>query len=718
MTLFTNLSNVVVTPIRTNMVRCVLFAGVVAFLVAPTHAVRAVENANPIRKVVALLQKMAKTVEKEGEKEKELYDKFMCYCKNGGADLTAAISNSQAQVPAVQSDIEESVSNSAKLKQDLKRHGADRSAAEAAVAEATGLREKEHASFVGEATELKTYVSSLAGAIPAIQAGMAGTNLLQSHAAQVAMLRRAVVSALAVERLTDYDRQSVLVFLAGSTQGTAVRYVPKGGEIVGILKDMKEGFDKDLAGVEKNEAEAVKIFEDLTSAKKKEVATLTAAIEKKTARVGELDMSIVRMKQELTDGEAALIENQKFLNDLDADCKSKSEEMDLRVKTRGEELVAIHDTIKILNDDDALDLFKKTIPSASLVQVDSGREAKKKAMLLLHASPKEAGAPDLRFLELALMGRKVDFTKVFKMIDEMVAILKEEQVDDDAKQEYCNMQLDNTKDKAKALTKNIKDLEVDGDEKTASIKQLKDDLKVLNRGIAELDRLVADATLQRKQENEEFTELISNDMAAKQLLDFAKNRLQKFYNPKLYKGAKAEPAETDFLQLSSYIGKQDPGAPPPTFDKGFKKKGEESGGVVAMIDLLVRDLNKEMTEAEKQEELAQKAYEELMNDSAAKRAKDVKSVQVKESAKADNEELKTAAEGDLKSKKQEFMAVESYISQLHAECDWLLQNFDLRKSARAEEMDALKQAKAVLAGANFSLMQSSKSSLLSRQRSM
>lgn len=137
-----------------------------------------------------------------------------------------------------------------------------------------------------------------------------------------------------------------------------------------------------------------------------------------------------------------------------------------------------------------------------------------------------------------------------------------------------------------------------------------------------------------------------------------------------------------------------------------------------MIDLLVRDLNKEMTEAEKQEELAQKAYEELMNDSAAKRAKDVKSVQVKESAKADNEELKTAAEGDLKSKKQEFMAVESYISQLHAECDWLLQNFDLRKSARAEEMDALKQAKAVLAGANFSLMQSSKSSLLSRQRSM
>merc|ERR1719424_1130209 len=150
----------------------------------------------------------------------------------------------------------------------------------------------------------------------------------------------------------------------------------------------------------------------------------------------------------------------------------------------------------------------------------------------------------------------------------------------------------------------------------------------------------------------------------------------------------------------------------------YEKKGEESGGVVAMIDLLVRDLDKEMTEAETQEEFAQKAYEELMGDSAEKRAKDVKSIQIKESARADTEELLTQAKGELKGKKQEFMAVETYRSQLHAECDWLLQNFDLRKSARAEEMDALKQAKAVLAGANFSLLQGAKSPLLSRQRNL
>merc|ERR1719440_2144790 len=129
-----------------------------------------------------------------------------------------------------------------------------------------------------------------------------------------------------------------------------------------------------------------------------------------------------------------------------------------------------------------------------------------------------------------------------------------------------------------------------------------------------------------------------------------------------------------------------------------------------MLDLLVKDLDHEMAQAQKQEEMSQKAYEELMADSAAKRAKDQKSIRMKESSKADSEELLTTEKGDLSAKKQEFMATAEYTNQLHGECDWLLQNFDLRKSARSEEMDALKEAKAVLAGANFDLVQTSKAS--------
>merc|ERR1719401_1555861 len=94
-----------------------------------------------------------------------------------------------------------------------------------------------------------------------------------------------------------------------------------------------------------------------------------------------------------------------------------------------------------------------------------------------------------------------------------------------------------------------------------------------------------------------------------------------------------------------------------------------------------------------------------MNDSAAKRTKDVKSIADKQRSKATSEELASKEKSDLAGTKKEFMATEQYLTQLHAECDWLLQNFDLRRTARAEESDNLKSAKAVLSGADFSLLQ-------------
>merc|ERR1719253_794233 len=100
-------------------------------------------QANPIRRVGSLLQGMAKKVAAEGEKEKDLYEKFECYCKNGGADLSQSISSSNAKVPQVQSDIEESESRVKQLKQDLKSHQEDRSAAKAAMESATKQREEE-----------------------------------------------------------------------------------------------------------------------------------------------------------------------------------------------------------------------------------------------------------------------------------------------------------------------------------------------------------------------------------------------------------------------------------------------------------------------------------------------------------------------------------------------------------------------------------------------
>merc|ERR1719454_2446232 len=156
------------------------------------------------------------------------------------------------------------------------------------------------------------------------------------------------------------QEQDVVSFLSGGTD-----YAPSSGEIVGILKQMHDEMKEELAEEEKAEAAAVKAYDELMAAKGKEVAACTKAIETKMERVGELAVEIVQMKNDLEDLAGNLAEDKKFLADLEKNCATKEKEWEVVVKTRNEELLALADTIKILNDDDALELFKKTLPSAS-----------------------------------------------------------------------------------------------------------------------------------------------------------------------------------------------------------------------------------------------------------------------------------------------------------------------------------------------------------------
>merc|ERR1719499_566997 len=150
-------------------------------------------------------------------------------------------------------------------------------------------------------------------------------------------------------------------------------YAPQSGEIIGILKQMGDTMAANLAAAMDDEQGAIGTFEGLVKAKKKEIEALTNTVEAKTKQIGELGVSIVRMKDDLAETQATLAEDKAFLADLSKSCATKTSEWEARSKTRAEELVALADTIKVLNDDDALELFKKTLPSgaASLLQTPS-----------------------------------------------------------------------------------------------------------------------------------------------------------------------------------------------------------------------------------------------------------------------------------------------------------------------------------------------------------
>merc|ERR1719181_1392163 len=188
------------------------------------------------------------------------------------------------------------------------------------------------------------------------------------------------------------------------------------------------------------------------------------------------------------------------------------------------------------------------------------------------------------------------------MIDDMVVLLKKEQGDDDDKKEWCERQLDKAEDDLKVTEITISDLEKEIEDTKESIATLTDEIAALKKGIDELDKMVSDATYNRKEENEDYQSLMATNSAAAELLGVAKNRMAKFYNPKMYSAPKRVLSEEEritvnmggtlapttiggiagtgvesFVQTATHKNSVAPPPPPETFGAYSKKSGENTG---------------------------------------------------------------------------------------------------------------------------------------------
>merc|ERR1719238_209000 len=325
------------------------------------------------------------------------------------------------------------------------------------------------------------------------------------------------------------------------------------------------------------------------------------------------------------------------------------------------------------------------------------------------------------------MGKKVGFEKVIKMIDDMVVLLQEEQKDDEKQKEWCETEFDTSEDKEGELKRKIAGLESAIEEMKEGIAKLTDEIAALKSGIEALDKSVAEATETRKAEHAEATTVAVQNNAVVKVLGVAENRLNKFYNPAAYKAPQrrelteeeriyvnsggvdprdaeeAAAAQTGIAGTGITVFGQVAPPPPPATAEAYKKK--DAGGPTALIKKLTNDLKMEMQANEMDEKNAQEDYEELMADSAEKRAGDSKTITEKESQKAGLEGDLDQAKKDHKTASADMMALGEYIASLHGSCDFLLKNFDLRREARSGEIDAMQKAKAVLNGADYSFVQ-------------
>merc|ERR1719420_1876311 len=300
-----------------------------------------------------------------------------------------------------------------------------------------------------------------------------------------------------------------------------------------------------------------------------------------------------------------------------------------------------------------------------------------------------------------------DFTAVKKMIDEMVAVLTKEGEEDAAKKEWCVGELAKAEKELAAKQEKLQSIGASISQIEDEISGLEEDVKALETATAELDKSVASATETRKSEHAEYVETLQLTDAAVGLIGKAKNRLMKFYNPTVYKAPpKVEKtmeekivASYAFVQRHSALhrkGKQMPEIPElPALEK------KNSGGVVALMDKIVSDLEKDKAGAAADEKHAQAEYVTLMAETQATRSQNSKGLVQKNAAKAELESKLVTAKESKAVTAEEVMNAHTFLSDLHSSCDFVVENFGMRQQARETELESLKSAKAVLSGASF-----------------
>jgi len=651
----------------------------------------------PVSKVITLLKDMLKQLEKEAEEDEEIYDKMACWCETNDKEKTKAIAEAEARIEDLTTKIEELTAVSARLGTEIKNLEKEVAQNQDSLAKATALREKQLAEFNAEEKDLLESISALKAAITVLSKhhGGALVQMPRSHMLGVAATLQFQLSkhaSLLEGVLTPKERRAVASFVQSpedyfdAAPTFKQSYAPQSGEIFGILRQMRETFESNLSASQKEEMANQKAYSELKAAKEEEIAAGQAQIDTKTQELATTDEKNAQAKVDVEDTKASLSADEQFLMMLKEKCQMTDKEWEERQRTRQLEMEAVSKALAVLSGDDAHDLFTRTFnPAFVQSSAVATSERREQASQLLSTVARKFNNP--RISTLAYQVKLDAFTRVKKAIDDMIAQLLKEKADEIKHKDFCtdefnaNQLQTEKKDREKQdLIAHIEDLE-------STIKSLAEAIETLKAEIAEMQVQLKRAGEDREKQNKEFQMTVADQRETQKLLKAALNVLQDFY-------AKKAPA-------ASLVQRQEPvGPPPPPGFEGYKKNAA-SGGVISMIQQIISDAKAMEAETIRSEEDAQKAYEDFVketNNSIEAKTKDIiNKSETKAKAETDLVDAKEAKEGVL----LELEQLANYNAELQQSCNFVLKNFEVRQTARDEEVDALRQAKAILSGAKF-----------------
>merc|ERR1719393_168224 len=322
----------------------------------------------PIAKVIGLLTDMKTQLTKEAEEDAEMFEKMGCWCETNDKEKTKAIADAKKSIESLTAAIEAGTSKSSQLETELDKLAKDIAKETGALAEAAAIRTKENGEFAADQADMSANAESLKGAGEALGAAHPGAALSQSTLMQV----RAVLKKHDEQLIKMFSPKQHKVALSLIQSNGEELYAPESGAIFGILKQMKEGFETNMADSQAEETRAADEFASMKKAKSDQIKAAEDLSKSKSIELGDTKAALAADKQELKDTTETMAADTKFLENVKATCATADADYTARQKVRTEEITAVGETIGILTNDEAQTAFSK---STTFIQLRMGRNA-------------------------------------------------------------------------------------------------------------------------------------------------------------------------------------------------------------------------------------------------------------------------------------------------------------------------------------------------------
>merc|ERR1719230_1147779 len=501
-----------------------------------------------------MLQGMLVKSKEDGEKDIKLFAKYKCYCDSNAAEKTKEIADGGATIELLAGEIAALQGENGVLSTENAELSMAMSDNERARTTADSLRTKANDDFKAEEEDMVNAIGQMDQAIDtlaaigadqtAAKASLVSQEKFMSHGpakASLIKMKDNVKNALKAASvfLSDKQKRSLTSFLQAPFTGT---YQSQSGEIVGILKNMRDTFKSNLASARAAESSAAESHSKFTKVKEDEFSKMKKSFDDKDKVLGENDDALSTKKTQKGETESSKADDEEFLAKLQKMCAAKTKEFEDRKMVRANEEAALAEAVSILNSDEAFETFgavKATTEGAtglSLIQVSNSQaraSIREQLQKELTRAAKKTKSLKLARIAVSLEARN-PFDKLIEEIDNMVELIAKEEKADDEQKAWCDSEREESHAQLDDKTTNKESLEGKVVELTDTIENaetgLKKQLADENTKLAENRKDQADETEDRGLENAAYQANIVNLVKAEETLDKALKVLKKFYD--------------------------------------------------------------------------------------------------------------------------------------------------------------------------------------------